>query len=101
MLHVESPKSIIVDCDAGTDDALALIILLAAHRSKKINVKAVTCVNGNTVVDNVVKNVFRTLQVCEITDVSRIARVSKEYIYIYCVIYILLIYYVLYYVLIL
>lgn len=70
MRKVEAPKNIIVDCDAGIDDALALFVLLAGHREKIVNVKAVTCVNGNTKVHNVVKNVFRTLRVCECTDVS-------------------------------
>lgn len=61
---------VIIDCDAGIDDALALIMLIAAHKQEKIQIKAVTCVNGNTNVDNVVKNVFRTLDVCKVTDVS-------------------------------
>ncbi|XP_054014099.1 pyrimidine-specific ribonucleoside hydrolase RihA-like [Hylaeus anthracinus] len=62
-------KSIIIDCDAGIDDALALIILIAAHKQKEIEIKAITCVNGNTTVENVVKNVFKTLDVCEVTDI--------------------------------
>ncbi|KMQ91371.1 pyrimidine-specific ribonucleoside hydrolase riha, partial [Lasius niger] len=69
MRKVEAPKSIIVDCDAGLDDALALIVLLAGHVDFKIEIKAVTCVNGNTNVDNVVKNVFRTLDVCECQEI--------------------------------
>ncbi|KAK1126831.1 hypothetical protein K0M31_004453 [Melipona bicolor] len=60
---------VIIDCDAGIDDALALIILIAAHKQEKIQIKAITCVNGNTSVDNVVKNVFRTLNVCKVTDI--------------------------------
>lgn len=63
-------KSFIIDCDAGVDDALALILLIAAHKRKQIQIKAITCVNGNTTVDNVVTNVFRTLDVCEASDVS-------------------------------
>ncbi|XP_031825880.1 pyrimidine-specific ribonucleoside hydrolase RihA-like [Nomia melanderi] len=59
----------IIDCDAGIDDALALIILITAHKKKEIQIKAITCVNGNTTVENVVKNVFRTLNVCEATDI--------------------------------
>lgn len=70
MREVDAPKNIIVDCDAGIDDALALIVLLAGHTDKRINVKAITCVNGNTKVNNVVINVFRTLYVCNCTDVS-------------------------------
>ena len=61
---------VVIDCDAGIDDALALIILIAAHKQEKIQIKAITCVNGNTSVNNVVKNVFRTLDVCKATDVS-------------------------------
>lgn len=70
MRKIKAPKSIIVDCDAGLDDALALIILLAGHVTREIEIKAVTCVNGNTNVDNVVKNVFRTLDVCGCQEVS-------------------------------
>ncbi|XP_076280717.1 nucleoside hydrolase-like [Lasioglossum baleicum] len=62
-------RKFIIDCDAGVDDALALIILIAAHKKKEIEIKAITCVNGNTTVGNVVKNVFRTLKVCEITNI--------------------------------
>ena len=62
-------KSLIIDCDAGVDDALALILLIAAHKQKQIQIKAITCVNGNTTVDNVVTNVFRTLDVCEASDI--------------------------------
>ncbi|XP_076685484.1 pyrimidine-specific ribonucleoside hydrolase RihA-like isoform X1 [Andrena cerasifolii] len=62
-------KSFIIDCDAGVDDALALILLIAAHKQKQIQIKAITCVNGNTTVDNVVTNVFRTLDVCKASDI--------------------------------
>ncbi|XP_036143429.1 inosine-uridine preferring nucleoside hydrolase isoform X2 [Monomorium pharaonis] len=69
MRKVETPRSIIVDCDAGIDDALALIVLLAGHTNRRLSIKAITCVNGNTKVDNVVKNVFRTLHTCGCTDI--------------------------------
>lgn len=61
---------VIVDCDAGTDDAVALIILIAAHKAKELEIIGVTCVGGNTYVDNVVCNVVRTLEVCDTLDVS-------------------------------
>lgn len=63
-------KLLIVDCDAGIDDALALVILTAAHKVNRIKLLAITCVNGNTVIDNVVNNVFRTLEACGTEDVS-------------------------------
>ncbi|KAL0129337.1 hypothetical protein PUN28_004204 [Cardiocondyla obscurior] len=69
MREVEAPKNVIIDCDAGIDDALALIVLLAGHTDGRIKIKAITCVNGNTNVDNVVRNVFRTLHVCNCMDI--------------------------------
>ncbi|XP_051173343.1 inosine-uridine preferring nucleoside hydrolase-like [Leptopilina boulardi] len=63
------PEKIIVDCDAGTDDALSLILLIEAHKLNKIELLGITCVNGNTSVDNVVSNVFRTLEVCNGNDI--------------------------------
>ncbi|XP_011314806.1 inosine-uridine preferring nucleoside hydrolase-like [Fopius arisanus] len=62
-------KKVIVDCDAGYDDAIALIMLIAAHKRKQLEIKAVTCVNGNTKLDNVVKNVFRILKTCNALDI--------------------------------
>lgn len=65
-------KNVIVDCDAGIDDALALILLLNAHKTKKIKILAVTCVYGNTTVNNVVRNVCRTMNTCQVTEVRKV-----------------------------
>lgn len=56
-------KPILIDTDAGTDDALALFILLKAHQSpdNPIKIVGITTVNGNTSLDNVLKNVTRVL----------------------------------------
>lgn len=66
----ETTRNIIVDVDAGSDDAWALLMLLKAMDSGLCNIKAITCVNGNTSLDNVVRNVFRVLKTvgkeCEI-----------------------------------
>ncbi|XP_058806314.1 nucleoside hydrolase-like [Phymastichus coffea] len=62
-------QKIIVDCDAGADDALALIILIEAHKLKKVKLLAITCVAGNTKVENVVNNVFRILHLCNSTNI--------------------------------
>ncbi|XP_044592950.1 inosine-uridine preferring nucleoside hydrolase-like [Cotesia glomerata] len=59
-------KKVIVDCDGGTDDAVSLVILLNAHKQNLIELTAITCVAGNTDIENVVKNVFRILELCEI-----------------------------------
>jgi len=56
-------KFVLIDCDAGTDDALAIWMVLRAHKdpASRIQVVGVVCVNGNTSVDNVVVNVSRIL----------------------------------------
>ncbi|SED68842.1 nucleoside hydrolase [Ruania alba] len=49
----------ILDVDTGTDDALALIL---AARHPDIDLRAVTCVAGNTSIENVVRNTGAVLQ---------------------------------------
>lgn len=52
----------IVDVDAGSDDAIAILMLLSAHKKGEINLKAITCVAGNTKLNNVATNVLRVLE---------------------------------------
>ncbi|XP_052415126.1 uncharacterized protein LOC127959785 isoform X2 [Carassius gibelio] len=63
-------KLLIIDTDCGIDDALAIIVALAAPGVK---VLGITCCFGNTDVDNVCQNVMRVLTVCQQTQVSLIA----------------------------
>lgn len=64
-------KYVIVDTDMGTDDAWALLMLLKAEKClQNIKILAVTCVNGNTTIDNVVKNTYHMLHGAGRTDVS-------------------------------
>lgn len=65
-------KRVIVDIDAGTDDAFALILLLFAQLKNEIEIAAITCVNGNTDVSNVYTNVQRILKLCNKQHVSYI-----------------------------
>lgn len=74
MSHITNTTNIIIDCDAGIDDALALYLLLVAHKEQRVCIEAVTCVFGNTTVDNVVKNVFRVLELFDDNNVSHIIR---------------------------
>ncbi|KAJ8672675.1 hypothetical protein QAD02_003935 [Eretmocerus hayati] len=60
---------IIVDCDSGTDDALALAMLIGAHKRKKVEILAITCTHGNTSIENVITNVFRVLGCCDALDI--------------------------------
>ncbi|KAM9710666.1 inosine-uridine preferring nucleoside hydrolase [Menidia menidia] len=55
-------KLLIVDVDCGVDDAQAIMLALAAPH---VRILAVTCVHGNTTVENVCKNTLRVLQACQ------------------------------------
>jgi inosine-uridine nucleoside N-ribohydrolase len=52
------PQKVMIDCDVGVDDALALIL---AFHSTKLEVKAVTGVNGNVPLDQVFENIQKVL----------------------------------------
>ncbi|XP_067266251.1 inosine-uridine preferring nucleoside hydrolase-like isoform X2 [Chanodichthys erythropterus] len=57
-----SMKKLLVDVDCGVDDAQALMMALAAP---DVQILGITCVQGNTSVENVCKNVLRVLKVCK------------------------------------
>eukprot|EP00796_Vickermania_ingenoplastis_P001841 gene1841-1121_t len=52
-LDLMAPRKIILDCDPGIDDALALLL---AHSSPDIELLAVTTVAGNQVLEKVTRN---------------------------------------------
>lgn len=41
-------KKVIIDCDAGMDDASALLMAAKAHKAGSIELMAITTVHGNT-----------------------------------------------------
>ena len=51
-------KKVMIDCDVGVDDALALIL---AFHSPELDVKAVTGVNGNVPLEQVFENIQKVL----------------------------------------
>ncbi|XP_029936815.1 inosine-uridine preferring nucleoside hydrolase [Myripristis murdjan] len=59
-------KKLLVDIDTGVDDAQAVMIALS---SPNVKVLGITCVHGNTSVDNVCKNTLRVLQACGKLDI--------------------------------
>ncbi|MEI6289271.1 MAG: nucleoside hydrolase [Chloroflexota bacterium] len=61
---MNQPRNIIIDCDTGVDDALAILLAL---RSPEFHVLGITCVAGNVGLDKVVRN---TLVVVEHSGVS-------------------------------
>ncbi|KAK7085229.1 hypothetical protein SK128_026888, partial [Halocaridina rubra] len=61
------PK-VIIDTDAGLDDALAIFMALAAHKHKLLEVIAITTVQGNTSLHNVNNNVLRILKTVDLLE---------------------------------
>ncbi|XDV30813.1 hypothetical protein PO909_033652, partial [Leuciscus waleckii] len=57
-----SMKKLLVDVDCGVDDAQALMMALAVP---DVQILGITCVHGNTSLENVCKNVLRVLKVCK------------------------------------
>ncbi len=64
-------KKIIIDCDVGVDDALALIL---AFHSPELEVKAVTGVNGNVPLERVFANIQKVLSLIQPAQRPIIAR---------------------------
>jgi len=68
-------KKVIIDTDAGVDDALALIL---AMKSEELDVLAITALSGNVHVDKVILNVLKVLKVLEIKEPPIIARGAEK-----------------------
>lgn len=64
-------QKLILDCDAGTDDAQALLIALA---QPNVDVLAVTCVFGNAPLEATSFNALRVLKLAGRLDVSITSR---------------------------
>ena len=59
-------KKIILDCDPGTDHSMAIVM---AVKSKDLDVKAITTVNGNYPVDVTAVNALKVLEMLGRTDI--------------------------------
>jgi inosine-uridine nucleoside N-ribohydrolase len=55
-------KKVMIDCDVGVDDALALIL---AFHSPELDVRAVTGVNGNVPLERVFENIQKVLSLIQ------------------------------------
>lgn len=62
-------RQIIIDVDAGSDDAVAILLLLALEPDSDFKVLGITCTHGNAKVDDVCANVLRTLETIDRQDV--------------------------------
>lgn len=59
-------KKLLLDCDPGLDDALALLL---AHGDPRLELVAVTTVGGNVVLDNTTRNALELREYLGFTDV--------------------------------
>lgn len=62
---------LVIDTDVGSDDALAIILCCAAQKKGDADIWGITCVHGNTSLDNVCANTLKTLQTLRRLDVSQ------------------------------
>ncbi|MFC3689070.1 nucleoside hydrolase [Aquipuribacter hungaricus] len=60
------PVPVVLDCDPGHDDALALLL---AHADPRLDLRAVTVVHGNQTVDRCLRNALAVCTVAGITGV--------------------------------
>lgn len=95
-------KKVVIDCDAGMDDASALFMATRAHKTKAIELVAITTTHGNTSLyvntkrknrviylklvcffrENVVRNVARTLTASSLSDVSFNFPLERRLVYL-------------------
>ena len=68
------PKKIILDCDPGHDDAVAIMLAAA---SKEIELLGITCVGGNVGLDNTVNNALKVCSLIERTDLKIFSGAKK------------------------
>ncbi len=71
-------KKLIVDIDTGIDDAMALVQGLYAHRTGKAQILAITAVQGNAAMKDVVRNTYRILELCRTQDVWKFQNLFKK-----------------------
>ncbi len=71
-------KKLIVDLDTGIDDAMALVHGLYAHRTGKAQILAITAVQGNAAMKDVVRNTYRILELCGASDVCKLKKINSK-----------------------
>jgi len=59
-------RKLIIDCDPGHDDAIALVLALACDQ---FDIRAITTVGGNQTVEKVTRNTLQILELCKRTDI--------------------------------
>ena len=71
-------KKIILDCDPGHDDAVAIML---ASASSEIEILGITCVGGNSGLNNTVNNALKVCTLIERTDLKIYSGANKPIYY--------------------
>ena len=71
-------KKIILDCDPGHDDAVAIMLAAA---SSEIEILGITCVGGNSGLNNTVNNALKVCTLIERTDLKIYSGANKPIYY--------------------
>lgn len=69
-----SPTPVLIDCDPGHDDAIALMLALA---SPEVELLGVTTVAGNTTLENTTANALRVLELADRPDIPVVAGCAR------------------------
>src|SRR3954466_7956415 len=72
------PTPVIIDCDPGHDDAMALLLALA---SPELELSAVTTVAGNQTLEKVTANAIRVLDVVGATEIPVAAGADRALVH--------------------
>jgi inosine-uridine nucleoside N-ribohydrolase len=72
-----TPTPIILDCDPGHDDAIAILLAVA---SPELELRAVTTVSGNQTLDKTTNNALRVLELAGRTDVPVYAGADAPFV---------------------
>uniref|UniRef100_A0A1A9WCD0 IU_nuc_hydro domain-containing protein n=1 Tax=Glossina brevipalpis TaxID=37001 RepID=A0A1A9WCD0_9MUSC len=73
-----SHNYVIFDCDGGSDDAWALLLLLKAEAERQLTILGVTvCGSGNTSLYNAAYNILRILKTCNRLDIPMFLGASE------------------------
>jgi len=72
-----TPIPIILDCDPGHDDAIAILLAVA---SPELDVRAVTTVSGNQTLDKTTNNALRVLELAGRTDIPVYAGADAPFV---------------------
>jgi inosine-uridine nucleoside N-ribohydrolase len=72
-----TPTPIILDCDPGHDDAIAILLAVASH---ELDLRAVTTVSGNQTLDKTTNNALRVLELAGRTDIPVYAGADAPFV---------------------